>query len=105
MKYCEKCNSIVTLEYCPACGNKKIREVASDDFCFLVECGQMYGDMLNYALQEEEIQCALIPCGNGVRSKFVLKLDKYKVYVPYKHYERATEIFNTLFNESESDTI
>lgn len=105
MKYCERCNSIVTLEYCPTCGNKKIRDVASYDCCFLVECSQMYGEMLNDALQEEKIQCVLIPCGNGVRSKFGLKLEKYKAYVPYKHYERAIEIFNTLFIESESDNI
>ena len=105
MKYCEKCNSIVSLEYCPMCGNKKIRDVISDDFCFLVECAQMHGEMLNDALQAEEIQCVLIPCGNGVRSKFGLKLEKYKAYVPYKHYERAREIFNDLFIESESDNI
>ena len=105
MKYCEKCNAIVTLEYCPACGNKKIREVTADDFCFLVECGQMYGDMLKDALQEEEIQCALIPCGKGVRSRFGLSLENYKVYVPYMHYERARELYNTLYHESESDNI
>ena len=102
MNYCEKCNSIVTMEYCPACGNKKIREVTSDDFCFLVECAQMHGEMLNDALQEEAIQCALIPCGNGVRSKFALNLENYRVYVPYRHYERAKIIFNTLFNESDN---
>ena len=105
MKYCEKCNAIVALEYCPACGNKKIREVAADDFCFLAECVQMHGEMLNDALQEEGIKCALIPCGNGVRSKFGLKLDKYKVYVPYAHYDRAREILNTFCYQSESDRV
>ena len=104
MKYCEKCNSIVTLKYCPACGNKTIREVTSDDFCFLIECGQMHGEMLKDALQEEKIRCALVPWGDGVRSKLGLKLENYKVYVPYEHYERAREIlaFN---NKTESDNI
>ena len=105
MKYCENCNSIVTSERCPACGNKKIREITADDFCFLVECAQMLGDMLNDALLEDGIKCALIPCGNGIRSKFGLKLDKYKVYVPYAHYEKATEILNALCNESTSDNV
>ena len=104
MKYCEKCNSLVTLEYCPTCG-KKIREVTPDDFCFLAECEQMPGEMLRDALLEEEIKCALIPCGNGVRSKFGLKLDKYRVYVPYKYYERAREILNAFYDESASDSI
>ena len=104
MKYCEKCNTVVTLKYCPACGNKKIREVTSDDFCFLIECGQTYGEMLKDALQEEKIQCVLVPWGDGVRSKLGLKLENYKVYVPYEHYERAREIlaFN---NKTESDNI
>ena len=105
MKYCEKCNSVVTSEYCPTCGNKKIREVAPDDFCFLVECEQMYGEMLKDALQEEGIECALIPWGNGVRSRFALNLEKYKVYVPYMHYEKAREILEALNNASASDNI
>ena len=104
MKYCEKCNTIVTLTCCPACGNKKIREVTSDDFCFLVECSQMYGEILKDALQEENIKCALLPWGNGVRSKLGLKLENYKIYVPYEHYERAREIL-AFYNESESDDI
>ena len=102
MKYCEKCNIIVTLNYCPACGNKKIREITSGDFCFLVECGQMHGEMLKDALQEEKIKCVLLPWGDGVRSKLGLKLENYKVYVPYEHYERAREIL-AFYNEAESD--
>ena len=102
MQYCEKCNSIVISEYCPVCGNKKIREVTSDDFCFLVECGQMHGDMLKDVLLEEEIECALIPWGNGVRSKFALSLENYKVYVPYKHLDRAREILDYLYNPSDN---
>lgn len=104
MKYCEKCNTIVTLEYCPACGNKKIREVSSDDFCFLVECGQAHGEILKDALQEEKIKCSLLPWGDGVRSKLGLKLENYRVYVPYEHYERAREIL-AFYNDAESDNI
>ena len=61
MKYCEKCKSLTEEEYCSACGNKKIREVDSDDFCVLTEFEQMYGEMLRDALQEEEIDCVLMP--------------------------------------------
>lgn len=94
MKYCEKCNSIVTLDYCPTCGNKKIREISPDDFCFLVECGQVYGDILKDTFLEEGIECALIPWGDGVRSKFAMKLENYKVYVPFKYYDRARAILD-----------
>ena len=105
MNYCEKCKSLTEEEYCSACGNKKIREVNSDDFCVLTECEQMYGEMLRDALQDEEIDCVLMPCGNGVRSQFGLPLGKYKVYVPYKHYESSLEILNSFFNAPTTDDL
>ena len=105
MNYCEKCKSLTEEEYCSVCGNKKIREVSTDDYCVLTECEQMYGEMLRDALQEEEIDCVLIPCGNGVRSQFGLPLGKYKVYVPYKNYENSLEIFKSFFNEPTTDDL
>ena len=65
----------------------------------------MHGDMLSDVLQEEGIKCALIPWGNGVRSKFGLRLEKYKVYVPYEHHDRAVEILNSVFNETASENV
>ena len=98
MKYCEKCNSLSNLDYCPVCGNKKVREADSDDFCFLTECEQMRGEMLKDALQEEGINCVLMPWGNGVRSKLGLCLERYKVYVPFKYYESSVELLNCFSN-------
>ncbi|MCH5164580.1 MAG: hypothetical protein J1F36_06145 [Clostridiales bacterium] len=105
MNYCEKCKSLTDKEYCSVCGNKKIREVESDDFCFLKECEEMPGEMLRDVLQDEGIDCVLIPCGNGVRSQFALSLGKYNVYVPYKHYESSVELLNSFFNEPTTDDL
>lgn len=105
MKYCEKCKSLTGDEYCPVCGYTKIRDVNSDDFCVLTECEEMHGEMLRDVLQDEEIDCVLIPCGNGVRSQFGLSLGRYKVYVPYKHYENAVEILKSFFNEPKTDDL
>ena len=98
MNYCEKCNSLSNFEYCSVCGNKKVREANSDDFCFLTECEQMYGEMLKDILQEEGISCALMPWGNGVRTQLGLRLDRYKVYVPYRDYERSVELLRSFSN-------
>ena len=103
MKYCEKCNLLTDLEYCPKCENDKVREANPDDFCFLTECGQTYGEMLKEAFQEEGISCILMPCGNGVRTQFGLRLDKYKVYVPYQHYEKSEELLNFFFSGPTTD--
>lgn len=105
MKFCDKCNSLSNLEYCTVCGNKKIREVHYDDFCFLTECEQMHGEMLKDALQEEGINCALMPWGNGVRTQLGLRLDRYKVYVPYQYYESSVELLNSISNSPTTEEL
>lgn len=105
MNYCEKCKLLTEKECCHICRNKSIREVDSDDFCLLTEREQMYGEMLRDALQGEEIDCVLIPCGNGVRSQFGLSLGRYRIYVPYKSYESSLEILKSLFNTPTSDDL
>lgn len=105
MKYCEKCNSLSDFEYCSVCGNKNIREVASEDYCFLTKCEQLFGDILNDALQQEGVICALVPCGDGVRSQFALLLDKYKIYVPFQYYKKSVEVLNFLSYSPTTDEL
>ena len=99
MKYCEKCKSLSEAETCSVCGNKKLREVAPDDFCVLTECEQTYGEMIKDALQGGGITCVLMPYGNGVRSLFGLRLENYQVLVPYEQYESAEELLNTFVGD------
>lgn len=91
MKYCEKCNLLLTEQRCSICGNKKIRDVENGDFCFLIECEQTFGQMLKEIFEKDGIKCALVPWGDGVRTVFALQLDKYRVYVPYEHYDKSKE--------------
>ena len=96
MKYCENCKNICDVEQCSFCGNEQMRDVKRDDFCFLLECGETFGEMLRSALTDKNIECVLIPFGNGARSALGLNLGNYRVYVPYQHYERSQEILDTL---------
>ena len=105
MKYCEICNLLSDSESCPVCGNEKLREVAPDDFCFLTECWQASGDALRDALQNKGVECALLPWGNGARSAFGLRLEKYRVYVPYKDYEIAAELFDLISGGTASNEL
>lgn len=91
MKYCEKCNLLLTEERCSICGSKKTRDVENGDFCFLIECEQTFGQMLKEIFEKDGIKCALVPWGDGVRTVFALQLDKYRVYVPYEHYDKSKE--------------
>ena len=99
MNYCEKCKSLSDGETCSVCGNKKLREAAPDDFCVLTECDQTYGEMIKDAVQGAGIPCVLMPFGNGVRSMFGLRLEKYQVLVPYDRYESAVELLNDFVND------
>lgn len=97
--YCEECKLLVNGEICPECGSENLREPKDEDFCFLVECRHDFGEMLKDALDDEDIECALVPWGNGVRSKFGLPLENYKIYVPYKEVEKAVEILKEFIGE------
>ena len=100
MNFCEKCNLLVEGERCDYCGNANLREVKSDDFCFLIECENTVGKSLEEALKRENIPSALVPCGNGVNSFFALPLGNFKIYVPYESYEKALEICNFFLDDT-----
>lgn len=92
MNYCENCKLLCESDRCPVCGSKKTRAPEDKDFCFLIECQRSYGEILRQGLEDEQVPCALIPCGSGVRTAFGLELENYRVYVPYEHYSTAQEI-------------
>ena len=99
MKYCEECKTLVNGEACPECGSENLRDPNDEDFCFLVECRQSFGDILNEALKDEGIECALVPWGDGVRTALGMELENYRVYVPFKDVENAVEILKEFIGE------
>lgn len=96
MKYCGICKILCYEEACVACGTVEIREVTSDDYCFLLESQTVFAEMLETALAENDIEVAMVPFGNGTRSAFGLDLGNYKIYVPYKHYDEALNVIDEL---------
>ena len=103
MKYCENCKSLGDADRCRTCGNVEMRDVRDDDFCFLLSSDENSAKMLEYALEEAKIKCAMVSFGNGARSALGLNLGNYKVYVPYKTYEEAKDIVNSFIYDSTSD--
>ena len=94
MNFCERCNIACDGDRCPKCGRKKLRAVRDDDFCFVGRVDRVFGDNLKSNLEKENIECALMPYGNGFCSKFALPLESYLVYVRYKNLDRARQILN-----------
>lgn len=99
MKYCEECKLLVVEESCPECGSEHLREPNDEDFCFLVECRQEFGDILKNALADEGVESVLVPWGNGVRTALGMELENFRVYVPFKNVEVAVEILKEFIGE------
>lgn len=85
MNFCESCNIACKDERCPKCGRKKLRAVNDEDFCLVARVDRLFGDSLKNNLEEEAMECVLMPYGSGVNSKFALPLESYLLYVRYKN--------------------
>lgn len=90
MNFCEGCNIAFEAARCPKCGRRNLRLVQDEDFCLVGQVDRIFGDNLKENLQDENIECVLMPYGSGVNTKFALPSESYLLYVRYKnlHYVR-----------------
>ncbi|MBQ9805655.1 MAG: hypothetical protein IJW49_04010 [Clostridia bacterium] len=103
MYYCEKCHLLSETDACDYCFDEKLREVKDGDYCFLIECEEVFGKMFEEMLQKQGIACAMEPVGNGVRSQLGLSLGNYKIFVPYQFYSQACDMLE-FFQDNSSST-
>ncbi len=92
MNFCEGCNIACDGERCPKCGRKKLREVNEEDFCLVAKVDRLFGDNLKINLENEDIECVLMPYGTGVKAQFALPLESYLLYVRYKNLDYVRQI-------------
>ncbi|MCM1296105.1 MAG: hypothetical protein NC311_11240 [Muribaculaceae bacterium] len=55
------------------------------DFCLVAKVDKFFGDILKENLENENIECVLMPYGTGVNAKFALPSESYLLYVRYKN--------------------
>ena len=84
MNFCESCNI--------ACNDE--RAVDGEDFCLAGRVERAFGNTLKEHLQNENIDCVLMPYGAGVRARFALPLESYLIYVRYKNLEYVRQIIS-----------
>ena len=87
MNYCDNCSFVCEQTSCPICGHKRLREVRDDDFCFLADSKTSSCEMLTDILEEHDIPYVTVPYGKG--SVWALPMSGYKLYVPYRFFEKA----------------
>ena len=107
MYYCEKCSLLCGEDVCSVCGAKGLRVVKEEDFCFLTEVEEVFGKMFMESLKNEGIACVASPFGSGVRSVLGLSLGGYRIFVPYRHYDAASEMlaYFTEYDDPVADTL
>ena len=104
MYYCKKCQRAFSEAACPECGHKSDRSADPEDLCFLTEKQEMWAEMLDDVLKQNEIpfvkqdeQEAWVTVYIG--SSFKVQ----KFYVPYAYLSRAKELVEELFAEQTNE--
>ena len=101
--YCEKCKRLCVSEKECVCGCEMLREVTSQDYCFLLEANEAFAKMLEECFINNGIDSVLAPSGNGMRSAAGLTLGNFIVYVPYSQYDEAKNIVEFFSETDEVD--
>lgn len=100
--YCENCMKLVEGPSCPACQNRKLREVEPGDFCLVAEVHYMQAEMLKELFLDNDIPCTdRSVLGAGITVNLGVNVGLTKLFVPYDRLEFAKELYNVYFNNPE----
>lgn len=92
--FCKDCNELTEEKVCPKCG-KKTRKPKDDDLCYVTDFDEMTRSMFVDALKGSGISCLAVPVFEG--SNYMNKPSRFKVYVRYDDYNKAVEIFDSIW--------
>lgn len=89
-------------ERCPVCGSGQVREIREDDECLVLEGGTIETGMLCEVLQQEGIPCyRQSQIGAAMAVLIGRQSEKFNVLVPFRCYDQAREIADSLFSGDE----
>lgn len=95
MFFCEKCNLLSSQDICQNC-NKKTRKVCDDDYCYLIDLHLFKAKMLETMLTNNNLEFVVLPTRNDLagHSAFSKEADTHRIFVKYKNYQTAIDIYN-----------
>ncbi len=97
--YCENCMKVVEGSVCPACRNRKLREVEPGDFCLVAEVHYMQAEMLKELFRDNDIPCTdRSVLGAGITVNLGVNVGFTRLYVPYDRLDLAKELYDAYFN-------
>ena len=101
--YCENCMKLVGGPVCPACRNRKLREVEPGDFCLVADVHYMQAEMLKELFRDNDIPCTdRSVLGAGITVNLGVNVGFTRLYVPYDRLDLAKELYNAYFNAPEA---
>ena len=81
---------------CTACGKRNLREVQPDDFCHYITLPAYAAHIFEETLKDNGVPVAAIGTA-GVLSSAKTS-DRYKIYIPYKFFDKAREVYEAVYN-------
>ena len=85
MFFCENCNNLSKECFCSNCGNKKVREVQDEDFCFFTDMDVFHAKMFEGFLENNKIEFVFLPIRNCYNnSAFASEAEIRRIFVKYK---------------------
>lgn len=104
--YCEKCKTVFEVcdkkGRCPDCNSKKVREVKSDDVCFLTERPLVLSGLLEEVLKQNGIPCLTKGrLGAALTMTIGSFIETVCFYVPYTCLEKSKELVEEIFASSD----
>ena len=92
--------SIFDGEHCPNCHKGRVRQVKSEDPCYLTEKGSPWDGMLEDVLRQNDIPFMTGGCLGAGLSTYVGSIPEVaRFYVGWSDLEKAGEIVEALFGE------
>ncbi len=100
--YCENCMKLVEGPICPACRNRKLRDVTPGDFCLVADVPYMQAEMLKELFADNDIPCTeRSALGAGITVNLGVNVGTVRLYVPYDRLDFAKELYSVYFNSPE----
>lgn len=90
--YCETCKHLFdeSVQKCPFCRSRKVRQPENGDFCVLTEQPEIWRDMMRELLESNGIPFAAEPCSDfGIAVVMGAMFSKNRYLIPYERYDEA----------------
>ncbi|MBE5778633.1 MAG: hypothetical protein E7331_04785 [Clostridiales bacterium] len=99
--YCEKCHVITENVFCPDCGSKHLRQPEISDQCLLTVMDSMFGEVLADILREHKVPFERKTARKvGLGALMGSLFERYYFYVPYPHFEEASDLLTAFFENN-----